>query len=252
MKKNCVELSQNLSKINFDKNDTADIQKELEYKNDIIKYLEGLLKEMNINPELLSEEAYKKKLIKKNNSIQNNQINNNRNSNPNIKNENYFTYKNNNNILDKYFDKDNSLENCININVNNSKDFKKASKTYSNMPINISEIINRNSANSNMIKYNKIKNSENNINNDNNKNNNENNTNEDNNYNIFENDNLSKNYFSFYNWGQNYNNNSNLVEYKKKYSSNFNSPQVIKKEIDDIDKEIIELQTRLKQLLEES
>jgi hypothetical protein len=47
LKKNCVELSQNLSKITFEKNDKAEMENELEYKNNIIKYLEGLLKKLN-------------------------------------------------------------------------------------------------------------------------------------------------------------------------------------------------------------
>ena len=48
LKKNCVELSQNLSKINYseknDINNLTNIEKELQHKNNIIKYLENLLK----------------------------------------------------------------------------------------------------------------------------------------------------------------------------------------------------------------
>ena len=50
LKKNCVELSQNLSKINnADVNNITDLEKELEYKNNVIKYLEQLLKNSGIN-----------------------------------------------------------------------------------------------------------------------------------------------------------------------------------------------------------
>ena len=69
-----------------------------------------------------------------------------------------------------------------------------------------------------------------------------------------ENENSSKQYFSFYNLIQNTNNNSNsnIIDTKIKYtSSDIISPKILKSEIDDIDKEIVELQTRLKQLLNE-
>ena len=72
------------------------------------------------------------------------------------------------------------------------------------------------------------------------------------NYNDQENENSSKQYFSFYNLIQNTNNNSNsnIVDTKIKYtSSDLISPKILRSEIDDIDKEIVELQTRLKQLL---
>ena len=271
LKKNCVELSQNLSKINYNKNDKTDIENELEYKNDIIKYLEGLLKKMNINPKLLSEEKYKKESFKnKKNNIIYNKLNNIYN-NPNLissKKDNCLIYKSSNNILDKYLDNDNSLENFSNINNsnnsnNNSKDFQKEKKTYTSRPVNISELVTINYANgklnSNKNIYNKPKSCEKKIKNDNgkiiqlNQNNNDkinSNSNEENNT-IMIQENENKNYFSFYNWGQN-NNNPNLVEYKKIYNSNFNSPETIKKEIDDLDKEILELQTRLKTLLDES
>ena len=53
LKKNCVELSQNLSKINYseknDINNLTNIEKELQHKNNIIKYLENLLKNSGIN-----------------------------------------------------------------------------------------------------------------------------------------------------------------------------------------------------------
>ena len=53
LKKNCVELSQNLSKINYPEknniNNITDLERELEYKNNVIKYLEGLLKNSGIN-----------------------------------------------------------------------------------------------------------------------------------------------------------------------------------------------------------
>ena len=124
--------------------------------------------------------------------------------------------------------------------------------------MNISDLINANDSvvnkNSNIIKH-KNKSCEKIIKSENiydlNNKNIENNHNEDNNnYFVQDNENSSRNYFSFYNWGQN-NNNPNLVEYKKIYKSDFNSPKIIQKEIDDIDKEIVELQTRLKELLDE-
>ena len=271
LKKNCVELSQNLSKINFDKNDINELEKELEYKNNVIAYLENLLKKMNINPKLLSEDIYKKESIKnKKNNIRYNKYNNfcNNNSllsiknedntkeiNNLIKNENYLTY-NNNNIHEKNLNS-NSIK-LENNKINNSSVHKKGKITYSSRPVNISDLMNANDSvpnkNSNKIKHKnksceKIIKSEN-IYNLNNKNI-ENNYNEDNNnYFVQDNENSSRNYFSFYNWGQN-NNNPNLVEYKKIYKSDFNSPKIIQKEIDDIDKEIVELQTRLKELLNE-
>ena len=55
LKKNCVELSQNFTKLNnFEKNDininnSINIEKELEHKNNVIKYLEGLLRTSGIN-----------------------------------------------------------------------------------------------------------------------------------------------------------------------------------------------------------
>ena len=274
LKKNYVEMSQNLYKINNDKNDINELEKELEYKNNVIAYLENLLKKMKINPKLLSEDIYKKESIEnKKNKIRYNKRNNfgNNNSLLNIKNvdntkeinnltknENYLTY-NNNNIHEKNLN-NNSIK-LENNKINNSNIFKQGKITYSSRPVNISDLINTNDSvsnkNSNKINQ-KNKSCEKiikceNIYDLNNKNieNIENIYYEDNNnFFVQDNENSSRNYFSFYNWGQN-NNNPNLVEYKKIYKSNFNSPKIIQKEIDDIDKEIVELQTRLKELLDE-
>ena len=132
-----------------------------------------------------------------------------------------------NNILDKYFDNSNSLDN--NINTSTSIKFKRKKIMNSNSPVNFSDLISPNNINiepdSNKIKFNKTKNFEKNLKKENNSNLNKNKT--ENNF------------------------NPNVVEYKKLNGTNFSSPKIIQKEIDDLDKEIVELQTRLKYLLNE-
>ena len=297
LKKNCVELSQNLSKITFEKNDKAEIENELEYKNNIIKYLEGLLKKFNINPKLLSVDVYKKESLKqKRNNIRYNNHNslgsafntmmngNKKNKNIeendiNINNVNTIIKKDENssnckskNILDQYLDNNDNinLDYCENTNKANKGNTKKKGKvTYSNRNIDVSSLVNvsntylksNTSLNSNKVRLNRAKSCEKIINSDNNimRNLNKNNilNNQDSiskNYNAQENENSSKQYFSFYNLIQNTNNssNSNILDTKIKYtSSDLVSPKILKSEIDDIDKEIVELQTRLKQLLNE-
>jgi hypothetical protein len=293
LKKNCVELSQNLSKITFEKNDKAEIENELEYKNNIIKYLEGLLKKLNINPKLLSVEVYKKESLKqKSNNIRYNKYNTfgntintimNENNNKNIE-ENDININNVNNhkrkdenssncksknILDQYLDNNDNinLNYCANTTKGNKK--KKGKVTYTNRNIDVSSLVNvsntylksNTSLNSNKVRLNRAKSCEKIINSDNNimRNLNKNNiiNTQDNiktNCNPQENENSSKQYFSFYNLIQNTNNNSNsnIIDTKIKYtSSDIISPNILKSEIDDIDKEIVELQTRLKQLLNE-
>ena len=49
------------------KENILEIKNELNYKNSIIKYLEGLLKKTTINPKLFTEETYKEEYIKESN-----------------------------------------------------------------------------------------------------------------------------------------------------------------------------------------
>ena len=157
LKKNCVELSQNLSKINYieknDVNNITDLERELEYKNNVIKYLEGLLKNSGINT------------------------------------SNYNSVLNSN--KSKNFD----------LNENNIK----LSKTQKDLDFN-----------------NNLKNEESN-----------------------------RQYFTFYNINQKSINASKNSELKKSKDSNIFSPKIIQQEIDDIDKEIVDLQQQLKKLLDE-
>ena len=157
LKKNCVELSQNLSKINYieknDINNVTDLERELEYKNNVIKYLEGLLKNSGINT-----------------SNYNSMLNTNKSKN-------------------------------FELNENNIK----LSKTQKDLDFN-----------------NNIKNDESN-----------------------------RQYFTFYNINQKSINASKNSELKKSKDSNIFSPKIIQQEIDDIDKEIVDLQKQLKQLLDE-
>ena len=141
LKKNCVELSQNLSKINFSEKNDTNIEKELQKKNDIIKYLEGILKNSGI----------------------------------------------------KY---------------NNNYDNMKFYKTKNEIDINDNDKI----------------------------------------------DDFSKQYFTFYNMNPksiSINTSKNNIEMKSSKESNLFSPIVLQQEIDDIDKEIVDLQKQLKQLLNE-
>ena len=148
LKKNCVELSQNLEK--NDVNNMTNIEKELQHKNNVIKYLENVL----------------------------------RNSGINLSNYNYIT--------------------------NNDKN--------------------------NEIKFSKTKNDyEIDINNFNNKKNEENN----------------KQYFTFYKINQKSINTSKNNEIRNSRESNTFSPKILQQEIDDIDKEIVDLQKQLKHLLNE-
>ena len=156
LKKNCVELSQNLSKINYseknDINNLTNIEKELQHKNNIIKYLENLLKNSGINF-----------------------------------NSNYNYILNNKN------------ENSI-----------KFSKTKNDFDINDNDKM----------------------------------------------DELSKQYFTFYNMNPksisiNTSKNIDIKDIKSSKESNLFSPIVLQQEIDDIDKEIVDLQKQLKQLLDE-
>ena len=201
------------------------IEQELKYKDNIIKYLESLLKKKNVNPKLLTEDIYKKEYLKskeyknKNSNYLNNFMKD--------ENEKGLTY-NNINMINNYLDSNSNLEGCINFN--NYNDYKKGKMIYSNSPDNNQDLFSNTNSNAKLIK----------TKNEKNKNINEENI-----------ENESRNFFSFYNWGGQTNSNSNLVEYKKIYNSNFNSPKMVQKEIDDIDKEIIELQTKFKQLLSE-
>ena len=157
LKKNCVELSQNLSKINYPEknniNNITDLERELEYKNNVIKYLEGLLKNSGINT-----------------SNYNSMLNTNKSKN-------------------------------FELNENNIK----LSKTQKDLDFN-----------------NNIKNDESN-----------------------------RQYFTFYNINQKSINASKNSDLKKSKDSNIFSPKIIQQEIDDIDKEIVDLQKQLKQLLDE-
>ena len=152
LKKNCVELSQNLSKINYSEKNDINIEKELQHKNNIIKYLENLLKNSGINF-----------------------------------NSNYNYILNNKN------------ENSI-----------KFSKTKNDFDINDNDKM----------------------------------------------DELSKQYFTFYNMNPksisiNTSKNIDIKDIKSSKESNLFSPIVLQQEIDDIDKEIVDLQKQLKQLLDE-
>jgi len=141
LKKNCVELSQNLSKINFSEKNDTNIEKELQKKNNIIKYLEGILKNSGIK---------------------------------------------------------------FNNNYNNMKFYK----TKNEIDINDNDKI----------------------------------------------DDFSKQYFTFYNMNPksiSINTSKKNIEMKSSKESNLFSPIVLQQEIDDIDKEIVDLQKQLKQLLNE-
>ena len=141
LKKNCVELSQNLSKINFSEKNDTNIEKELQKKNNIIKYLEGILKNSGIK-------------------------------------------------------------------FNNNYDNMKFYKTKNEIDINDNDKI----------------------------------------------DDFSKQYFTFYNMNPksiSINTSKNNIEMKSSKESNLFSPIVLQQEIDDIDKEIVDLQKQLKQLLNE-
>ncbi len=141
LKKNCVELSQNLSKINFSEKNDTNIEKELQKKNNIIKYLEGILKNSGIK-------------------------------------------------------------------FNNNYDNMKFYKTKNEIDINDNDKI----------------------------------------------DDLSKQYFTFYNMNPksiSINTSKKNIEMKSSKESNLFSPIVLQQEIDDIDKEIVDLQKQLKQLLNE-
>ena len=141
LKKNCVELSQNLSKINFSEKNDTNIEKELQKKNDIIKYLEGILKNSGIK-------------------------------------------------------------------FNNNYDNMKFYKTKNEIDINDNDKI----------------------------------------------DDFSKQYFTFYNMNPksiSINTSKKNIEMKSSKESNLFSPIVLQQEIDDIDKEIVDLQKQLKQLLNE-
>ena len=246
LKKNCVELSQNLSRNNYEKINLSNIENELEYKNNIITYLEALLKKKNVNPKLLTEDIYKKEYLKNKNIRYKKDCLLNNNNNLNIKNieedqirksnnlvndenENGLT-NNKYNIMDIYLDTNRNIEGCINLN--NYNENKNGKNVYSNKPENYQDLFNRNAKS--------FKNGEKSKNI-------ENNTNEEN----INQENESRNFFSFYNWGGQTNSNSNLVEYKKISNSNFNSPKMIQKEIDVLDKEILDLQTKFKELLSE-
>ena len=141
LKKNCVELSQNLSKINFSEKNDTNIEKELQKKNNIIKYLEGILKNSGIK-------------------------------------------------------------------FNNNYDNMKFYKTKNEIDINDNDKI----------------------------------------------DDFSKQYFTFYNMNPksiSINTSKKNIEMKSSKESNLFSPIVLQQEIDDIDKEIVDLQKQLKQLLNE-
>ena len=159
LKKNCVELSQNFTKLNnFEKNDininnSINIEKELEHKNNVIKYLEGLLRTSGINT-----------------SNYNYMINTNRSKN--------FENRNENNI--------------------------KFSKTKNELEYNINE----------------------------------------------KNDEYNKQYFTFYNMNPKSINSFSEIKNSRE-NSNLYSPKIIQQEIDDIDKEIVDLQKQLKKLLNE-
>ena len=66
-------------------------------------------------------------------------------------------------------------------------------------------------------------------------------------------DELSKQYFTFYNMNPKSIsiNTSKNIDIKSSKESNLFSPIVLQQEIDDIDKEIVDLQKQLKQLLDE-
>ena len=141
LKKNCVELSQNLSKINFSEKNDTNIEKELQKKNNIIKYLEGILKNSGIK-------------------------------------------------------------------FNNNYDNMKFYKTKNEIDINDNDKI----------------------------------------------DDFSKQYFTFYDMNPksiSINTSKKNIEMKSSKESNLFSPIVLQQEIDDIDKEIVDLQKQLKQLLNE-
>ena len=158
LKKNCVELTQNLSKINYlektDTNSMSLVEKELEFKNNVIKYLESLLKNSGINT------------------------------------GNYNFIMNSNRSKKSY----------LNENINN-----KFSKTNKDLDFN----------------------------------------------NITKNEESNRQYFTFYNMNPKSINASKNSSIKNSQDSNLFSPIAIQKEIDDIDKEIVDLQKQLKQLLDE-
>ncbi len=162
LKKNCVELSQNLSKVNNNNYESKDIEKELEYKNNVIKYLERLLYNSGIN---------------------------------------YHNYP----------------ENIINTTKNSEK------IKYSNEHIDIS-LSSGNITNKNKNRYEMGNNKEK------------------------ENE-ISRKYFTFYNASQPSIDSSKFSLARNTYNFNTYSPKIIEQEIDDIDKEIVDLQTQLKNLL---
>ena len=83
-----------------------EIKEELNYKNSIIKYLEGLLKKTSINPKLFTKKTYKKEYMKE--------------SNPNLNDINYYSEdrKSNefgNNILNNQLISSLETENLVNL-----------------------------------------------------------------------------------------------------------------------------------------
>ena len=69
--------------------------------------------------------------------------------------------------------------------------------------------------------------------------------------NNIKNEESNRQYFTFYNINQKSINASKNSELKKSKDSNIFSPKIIQQEIDDIDKEIVDLQQQLKKLLDE-
>ena len=106
-KKNKKESSkEKIKKESSKEKKILEIKEELNYKNSIIKYLEGLLKKTSINPKLFTKETYKKEYMKE--------------SNPNLNDINYYSEdrKSNefgNNILNNQLISSLETENLVNL-----------------------------------------------------------------------------------------------------------------------------------------
>ena len=106
------EMNDKLSRYEILNEKILSIENELKYKKAIIKYLEGLLKSLGINPKLYTDDTYRDEIIKENNynNINNNEniddyLEKNNNTNDSINN---FNQGNNNNFNNEsYLDKGN-------------------------------------------------------------------------------------------------------------------------------------------------
>ena len=106
------EMNDKLSRYEILNEKILSVENELKYKKAIIKYLEGLLKSLGINPKLYTDDTYRDEIRKENNynNINNNEniddyLEKNNNTNDSINN---FNHGNNNNFNNEsYLDKGN-------------------------------------------------------------------------------------------------------------------------------------------------